>query len=180
YVDNVGKVVEALSKHDANKTTSLTGFSVKNMKRAAEQLQAERTDTRQLYADLNIATQKLANKQGVFSHSALVAETLKNTLGTYDVRDIETAIYAMRMRGEVGLSHINHDKLNSENYYTMPQNIRHEAQIVRHMLQGKDRYAAIAGKSVVSRFLSAREDKARQGIAEPVSAATQAALTAIM
>ncbi|ECC4732744.1 conjugative relaxase [Salmonella enterica] len=180
YVDNVGKVVEALSKHDANKTTSLTGFSVKNMKRAAEQLQAERTDTRQLYADLNIATQKLANKQGVFSHSALVAETLKNTLGTYDVRDIETAIYAMRMRGEVGLSHINHDKLNSENYYTMPQNIRHEAQIVRHMLQGKDRYAAIAGKSVVSRFLSAREDKARQGIAEPVSAATQAALTAVM
>ncbi|MGG8012587.1 conjugative relaxase [Klebsiella aerogenes] len=180
YVDNVGKVIKALSEHDANKTTSLTGFSTKSMKRAAEHLQAESTDTRQLYADLNIATQKLANKQGVFSHSALVAETLKNTLGTYDVRDIETAIYAMRMRGEVGLSHINHEKVNSENYYTMPQNIRNEAQIVRHMLQGKDRYAPIAGKSVVSRYLSAREDKARQGIAEPVSAATQAALTTVM
>ena len=61
YVDNVGKVIKALSEHDANKTTSLTGFSTKSMKRAAEHLQAESTDTRQLYAVLNIATQKLAN-----------------------------------------------------------------------------------------------------------------------
>lgn len=180
YVDHVGKVIKALADHDANKTTSLTGISVKSMKRAAEQLQAGKTDTSQLFSDLNIATQKLASKQGVFSHTALVAETLKNTLGTYDVRDIEKAIYSMRMRGEVGLSHINHDSKHSENYYTMPQNVRHEAQIVRHMLQGKDRYAAIAGKSVVSRYLSSRQEKARQGMAEPVSAATQDALMKVM
>lgn len=48
------------------------------------------------------------------------------------------------------------------------------------MLQGKDRYAAIAGKSLIERYLAAREDKVRTGLAEPVSAATKSALTTIM
>ncbi|WP_410741872.1 MobF family relaxase [Citrobacter freundii] len=180
YVDNVGKVVDALYEHEANKTTALTGFSVGDMKRGAAQLESGRTDTSQLYADITQATEKLALKYGVFSHTALLTETLKNTLGTYDIRDAEKAIYNLRQRGDIGLSYVNHDKPNRENFYTLPQNIRHETQIVRHMLQGKDRYAAIAGKSLIERYLAAREDKVRTGLAEPVSAATKSALTTIM
>ncbi|EDK1561940.1 MobF family relaxase [Enterobacter hormaechei] len=180
YVNNVGKVIEALHDHEASKTTSLTGFSVKSMQRAASKLHAGETDTRQLYSDITQATEKLALKHGVFSHTALLTETLKNTLGTYDIRDVEGAIYNLRQRGDIGLSYVNHDKPNRENFYTLPQNIRHETQIVRHMLQGKDRYAAIAGKSIIERYLSARDDKVRAGLAEPVSAATKSALMTVM
>lgn len=180
YVDDVSKVKGALAKHDANKTTSLEGVSVGALKRAAAQLNTERTDTRQLFADLTLATEKLALKYGVFSHTALVTETLKNTLGTYDIRDVETAVYSLRQRGEIGLSYVNHDKPHRENFYTLPHNIRHESQIVRHMLQGKDRYPAIAGKSLIQRYMAARDDKVRSGLAEPVSAAAKSALATVM
>lgn len=180
YVDNVRGVVKALAKHDANKTTSLTGLSHGDVRRAAEYSAQDKTDTKQLHMDLNLATQKLANRHGVFSHTALLSETLKSTLGTYDVRNVEQAIYTMRSRGELGLSHINHDKPNSENFYTMPTNIRQEAQIVRHMLQGKDRLPAIAGKSVINRYLAAKNERAIQGHDEPVSEATKVALLTIL
>lgn len=176
YVDDVEKVKEALEKHNANKTTSLSGFSHGDMKRAAEQLSSSRVDTKQLFADLNLAVQKLSLRQGVFNHTALMTETLKSTLGNYDVKDIEKAIYIQRSRGEIGLSHVNHDKPHAENFYTLPSNIRREAQIVKHMLQGKDRLAAIAGKSVISRYLNAHQEKVAEGHAEPVSEQTKEAL----
>ncbi|HDS3501214.1 TPA: relaxase domain-containing protein [Enterobacter cloacae] len=180
YVDDVRKVISALAEHDANKTTSLEGFTGGELKRAAAQLNAGHTDTRQLYADITQATEKLALKHGVFSHTALVTETLKNTLGTYDIRDVETAVYNLRQRGEIGLSYVNHDKPHRENFYTLPQNIRHETQIVRHMLQGKDRYPAIAGKSLIERYMAARDEKVRGGLAEPLSAAAKSALNTVL
>ncbi|MCL6336268.1 conjugative relaxase [Pectobacterium carotovorum subsp. carotovorum] len=180
YVDDVDKVKKSLAEHEANKTTSLTGFSIGDMKRAAEQFSNETVDSKQLFSDLNLAVQKLSHRQGVFSHTALLTETLKSTLGTYDVRDIEKAIYLQRSNGDIGLSYVNHDKPHSENFYTLPSNIRHEAQIVKHMLQGKDRLAPIAGKSVIRRYLEAHQDKVAEGNAEPVTENMKTALLSLL
>lgn len=180
YVDDVKKVKKALYGHKANKSTSLSGFSIGDMKRAAREFSGDGVDRNQLFADLNLAVQKLSHRQGVFSHTALFTETLKSTLGTYDVKDIEKAIYILRGRGDIGLSHVNHDKPHAENFYTLPSNIRREAQIVKHMLQGKDRRAAIAGKSVISRYLDAHQEKAAEGKVEPVSEQMRDALITLL
>ncbi len=182
YVDDVGKVIEALKKHDANKTTALQGVSHGEMKRAAERmsLKGDAADNRLLYADLNLAVEKLSHRQGVFSHTELLTETLKSSLGTYDVTDIEKAIYIQRSRGNIGLSHVNTDKPHAENFYTLPSNIRHETQIVRHMLQGKNRLAPVAGKSVIDRYLKAESEKAATGETEPLSEAAREAILKLL
>lgn len=180
YVDDVGKVQKALSEHFADKTSSLDGVSEGSLKRAAAQLQSKGVDNKQLFVDLGLAVQKLSNKQGVFSHTDLLKETLKATLGTYDVRAVETAIYVQRSRGEIGLSHVNHDKPNAENFYTLPSNIRQESQIVRHMLQGQDRLPAIAGKSVISRYFDSAQERESDGAGDSYNPATKEALLTLL
>lgn len=190
FVDDTDKVIEKLEEYSADKTSSLDGFSVNELARSAE-LDGSSSNAavpggspaahlRQMFADITVAAEKLANRYGVFSHSDLIQTTLKSSLGTYDIRDIEKAIHNLRSRGELGLSHVTEKRTYSENFYTLPQNLRTEAAITRHMLQGKDRYTPVAGKSVIQRFLEARKEKIEAGYAEPIDKATQAALEGIL
>ncbi|MCX8966584.1 conjugative relaxase [Erwinia psidii] len=188
YVDDQEKVIKKLGKHLADKTTSLSGMSQADLIRKATQLQEQREkksdvagpDFKHLFADLEFVTQKLSLKQGVFSHTDLLKEVLKHTIGTYDVHDVEKGIAIMRNRGDLGLSRISGEGRKSEHFYTLPTNIRTEAQVVRHMIQGKERIAAIAGKSVVESFVKARNERAATGDCEPVTKEAAAALIKLL
>lgn len=188
YVDDKEKVIENLDKHKADKSTSLSGMSHKDMQRSAAHLDQQRTeksdvngpDFKHLFADLEFVTQKLSMKQGVFSHTDLLKEVLKHTIGTYDVHDVEKGISIMRNRGDLGLSRITGEGRKAEHFYTLPTNIRTEAQVARHMIQGKERLPAIAGKSVVASFVRARNERAAAGECEPVTKETAAALTKLL
>lgn len=171
YVDNVENIIKNLREHHADKSTSLTGMSHGDMNRYVEKTQQQKlnTDYKHLFADLEFVTQKLAVRQGVFSHTDLLKETLKHSIGTYDVHDVEKGITLMRGRGDLGLSRISGEGRKAENLYTLPTNIRVESQVVRHMLQGQDRLPAIAGKSVVESYVKARNERAAAGECEPVT-----------
>ncbi|MBB6117806.1 conjugative relaxase-like TrwC/TraI family protein [Rahnella inusitata] len=137
-------------------------------------------DYRHLFADLEFVTEKLSLRQGVFSHTDLLKETLKHSIGTYDVRDVEKGINIMRSRGDLGLSRISGEGRKAENFYTLPTNIRLESQVVRHMLQGQDRLPAIIGKGVVESYVKARNERAAAGECEAVSPEAGEALSEIL
>lgn len=202
YVDDVPQLIENLNIHHADKSTSLTGNSFGDMLRYTEQKEKEKselwaaqnehrhlehteqehnqTDYRNLFSDLEFVTEKLSLRQGVFSHTDILKETLKHSIGTYDVRDVEKGISLMRARGDLGLSRISGEGRKAENFYTLPTNIRLESQVVRHMLQGRDRLPAIAGKGIVEAYVKARNERAATGECEPVSPDAGVALTKIL
>ncbi len=104
FTDNKAKLLDAINKKYSYKTTALEGFSTGQMKREANDEKNIPKDNRKLHQaimEVKTASEKLSAKQAVFSHTDLLKEAMKWTLGIYDANDISDAIAHLRQEGNL-------------------------------------------------------------------------------
>ncbi|CDH02243.1 MobF family relaxase [Xenorhabdus bovienii] len=182
FTDSKSKLLDALNNIDSDKTTALEGFSKGQMKREAKDEKNIAQDNRKLHEaimEVKTASEKLSAKQAVFSHTDLLKETMKWTLGIYDANDISDAIVHLRQEGNLALSSIQKKGEGSEHYYTSRNNVLIERELVVHLQQGKRRLAKLAPKGVIKSYVDSRNERALSEDVVPINESSLYALEAI-
>lgn len=182
FTDNKAKLLDAINKKDSDKTTALEGFSTGQMKREANDEKNIPKDNRKLHQaimEVKTASEKLSAKQAVFSHTDLLKEAMKWTLGIYDANDISDAIAHLRQEGNLALSSIQKKGEGSEHYYTSRNNVLIERELVVHLQQGKGRLAKLAPKGVIKSYVDSRNERALSEDIMPINESSLFALETI-
>ncbi|WP_042857885.1 MobF family relaxase [Dickeya sp. NCPPB 3274] len=161
FTENKKDLLGAINERLAEKTTSLDGVTLSKIKNDAiiagkDDIERKKAISEQVYKEIEITVDKLSAKKSVFSHIELIRESMKWTLGNYDVQDIEDVIEKMRGNGRLSLSTIKQKGNSYDALYTTKENIKVEKNIVVHLKQGVKRFSKISPSSAINKFVEAQ------------------------
>lgn len=172
FVDSVSELKKALEKRDGEKTSAL--FSQDKLDTVKNAVLSNKTNyqgeiSKNAKAAIEHSSEILSENKGIFSHSDLIAHSLKYGFGKLTAKSLEVEINKSLKTKELSVLAVG-KKQHSEKFYSTGSHLKQEASLATTAKQGISARTPLVSKSYGNAFINSRNERAKQiGDVKPVS-----------